>query len=589
MDYRKRFWSYLKPQKKSLLVLALTVLVFLLCQLSLPLIVGKSVDTFGYIDPSTGVFQYTLNDKANQQTLAFLLSLALVLAVIGSVSDFAFEYEVSKMSQKMVKEMRDDLFHKFNSVSISTLYGLSTGDLVQLEIGDVENVAQGIYSVFKQLIQGVIAIVITIVMMFVTNWILALGVILLSPLSILMSKFVASFSHRYFKKQAKLMGDLTSLSLETINNTELVQSLNAEENCLSEFKHRDEELRKQGKIAQFSASWTNPTTRLVNNTIYALIGISGIIMIGFTPSYPILAMTVGRLSSFLSYTTEYTKPFNEISSVVSEYETAQFSFKRIDAFLAKEDDVDNGTTALREPVHEICFAAMDFHYAPKQKLIENFNLTIRQGQKVAIVGPTGAGKSTLINVLMRFYDPTGGKVLYNGIDGLSIPKASLRSSFGMVLQETWIFSGTILDNVRYAKPEATDEEVKDACLKAHADSFIQTLPEGYNTKISARGGLSEGERQMLTISRVMLKDPDIVILDEATSNVDTRTEKQITDAFDRILYGKTSIVIAHRLSTIRKADTILVLKDGGVVEMGSHNELMAKHGFYYDLYSSQFK
>ncbi len=437
------------------------------------------------------------------------------------------------------------------------------------------------------MIEGVLAIVITIIMMFITNWILALGVILLSPLSLIVSRFVANFSHRYFKKQAKLQSELNGLSMEAINNSDLLQSLNFQDDSLMKFQSQNEELRKEGKIALFSASWTNPTTRLVNNTIYCLIGISGIIMIPFTATYPILSMTIGKLSSFLSYTTSYTKPFNEISGVLSEYETAVFSFKRINDFLNKEDDVDEGTMDI-ENIQEMKFDRMWFSYEPEQKLIEDFNEVIHKGDSVAIVGPTGAGKSTLINVLMRFYDPTKGAILYNGMKGTDIKKSSLRANFGMVLQETWIFSGTVMENVRYAKPSATDEEVKAACKKAHADFFINTLPYGYETKVSAKEGLSEGERQMLTIARVMLLEPDIVILDEATSNVDTRTEKLITDAFDAIMKDRTSIVIAHRLSTIQKASLILVLKDGHVIETGNHQTLMTKKGFYYSMYSSQF-
>jgi ATP-binding cassette subfamily B multidrug efflux pump len=460
--------------------------------------------------------------------------------------------------------------------------------LVQMEIGDVENIANGLFSVFKSLIEGVLSIAITIVLMFTVNWILALGVILLTPLSILMSKFVAQFSHKYFKKQAKLQSELNGISLETINNTDVVQSMNFQDRTLRQFKNKDEELRKQGKIALFSASWTNPSTRLVNNTIYAIIGISGIIMIGYTASYPILNMTIGKLSSFLSYTTQYSKPFNEISGVLSEYETAVFSFKRLNDFLNRADDIDEGKEEVSN-ITEMKFENMFFSYEPDQKLIENFNQSIKKGEKIAIVGPTGAGKSTLINVLMRFYDPTSGAVLYNGIKGTDIKKSSLRKNFGMVLQETWIFSGTVMDNVRYAKPSATDTEVIEACKKAHADTFINTLPDGYQTQISAKEGLSEGERQMLTIARVMLLEPDIVILDEATSNVDTRTELLITDAFDKIMENRTSIVIAHRLSTIVKADLIIVLKDGHIEQTGNHESLLATKGLYHDLFTSQFQ
>lgn len=572
MDYKKRFISYLTPHKKKIILIITSALVFLIAQLSQPLFIGYALDA-------------AISNNKNIFYLFVFLSLGL--SIFGAISDFFFEYSVGIMTQEIIYEMRNETYKKMNKVSINTLYTRSQGNLVQLEIGDVENVANGLFSVFKSLIEGLLAIVITIIMMFITNWILALGVIILSPLSIIVSRFVAKFSHKYFQKQAKLQAELNSISLETINNSDLVQSLNYQQDSIEKFKAQDEELRKEGKIAQFSASWTNPTTRLVNNTIYAIIGIVGIVLIPLTSTYPILNMSLGKLSSFLSYTTSYTKPFNEISGVLSEYETAVFSFKRINDFLNVEDDIDDGKEEIKD-IKEISFKNMFFSYIPEQKLIEDFNETIKKGQSVAIVGPTGAGKSTLINVIMRFYDPTDGCVLYNGKKGTDIKKSSLRDNFGMVLQETWIFSGTIMENVRYAKPNASDEEVKLACKKAHAETFINTLPKGYNTIVSAKEGLSEGERQMLTIARVMLLEPDIVILDEATSNVDTRTEKLITDAFDKMMENHTSIVIAHRLSTIQKANLILVLKDGHVIETGNHETLMNKKGFYYSMYSSQF-
>lgn len=575
MDFKKSFFSYLAPQKKLIILIAIAVLVFLSAQLSQPLLIGNALDVASSSHPKASLF-YT-----------YIVVIG-VLALLGAISDFFFEYSVGIMTQRMIKSMRDDVYKKFNKVSVDTIFKEKQGNLVQMEIGDVENIANGLFSVFKSLIEGVLSIAITIVLMFTVNWILALGVILLTPLSILMSKFVAQFSHKYFKKQAKLQSELNGISLETINNTDVVQSMNFQDRTLRQFKNKDEELRKQGKIALFSASWTNPSTRLVNNTIYAIIGISGIIMIGYTASYPILNMTIGKLSSFLSYTTQYSKPFNEISGVLSEYETAVFSFKRLNDFLNRDDDKDEGKEEVSN-ITEMKFENMFFSYEPDQKLIENFNQFIKKGEKIAIVGPTGAGKSTLINVLMRFYDPTSGAVLYNGIKGTDIKKSSLRKNFGMVLQETWIFSGTVMDNVRYAKPSATDTEVIEACKKAHADTFIKTLPDGYQTQISAKEGLSEGERQMLTIARVMLLEPDIVILDEATSNVDTRTELLITDAFDKIMENRTSIVIAHRLSTIVKADLIIVLKDGHIEQTGNHESLLATKGLYHDLFTSQFQ
>ena len=573
MKKNNRFFQYLKPQKVQITVTLLFCFLYVVSHLIQPILIGKALD-------NALVSDFT----------AFLIILiaCFSLSLLGAISDFFFEYKVGQITQKTIRDIRKDIYHKINTVSVETLFKESDGNLVQLEIGDVENVANGMFSVLKSFVEGILSILVTILMMFLVNWILAFGVLLLSPLSLFVSRFVAKFNHKYFKRQAQIQSELNRISLEAINNIDLLQTLDNQENSINQFENQGKVLRKEGKIAQFSASWTNPTTRLVNNTIYAVIGVVGIVMISFTPTYPILMMSVGSLSSFLTYTAQFSKPFNEISSVMSEFETALFSFQRIDAFLAKDDDIDEGKEDIQD-ISEITFEHMSFSYEKDKQLIIDFNETVKRGEKVAIVGPTGAGKSTLINVLMRFYDPIEGYIRFNGVDGVSIAKKNLRKNFGMVLQETWIFSGTIMENVRYAKADASDEEVIDACKRAHADTFIQTLPDGYQTKVTAKAGLSEGERQMITIARVMLLEPDIVILDEATSNVDTRTEKLITDAFDQLLQGKTSIVIAHRLSTIKNADLILVLKDGHIIEQGNHTSLLAKRGFYYSMYSSQFQ
>ena len=427
-------------------------------------------------------------------------------------------------------------------------------------------------------------------MMLIVNWILAIGVIILTPLSILMSRFVSKFSHKHFKKQSELQASISSISLETLNNIDVIQSLNHEDKSIDLFKAKNEELHKEGIVSQFSASWVNPSTRLVNNTIYVIIGIAGIIMIPYSVELALVlaVMSVGKLSSFLSYTTQYSKPFNEVSGVANEYENAKASFKRVNDFMNLDFDINEGKEEI-ENIDKIEFSHTYFSYNENQKLIEDFNLVINKGEKVAIVGPTGAGKTTMINLLMRFYDPKDGDIKINNISYRDISKESLRKNIGMVLQDTWIFSGTIFDNVRYLKQDASLEEVKEACRKAHADIFIETLPDSYGTYINAKNGLSEGQKQMIAIARVMLLNPNMVILDEATSNIDTRSEKLITDAFDNMMKEKTSIVIAHRLSTIEQADTIIVMKDGGIVETGNHKDLMKKQGFYYTLYSSQYK
>ncbi len=578
MDYKARFLSYLKPERKRVVLIAIFVLLFVIAQLSQPFLIGRALDAI-----------------LAKEFVTFLIYIIVCssLAFIGVLSGYIFENNVGILTQNIIKEMRDDVYEKYNRVPIAYLYKESKGNLVQLEIGDIENIANGMFSVFKSLIEGVLTILITIVMMFYINWILAIGVILLSPLSVLMSRFVANFSHKYFKKQAELQASLNAISFESINNIELIQSFNYEAKSKQKFAKGNENLKKHGRIALFSASWINPSTRLVNNTIYAIIGIAGIIMIALTSlSNEALinlhaTMSIGALASFLSYTNQYSKPFNEISSVMSEYETAIFSLKRLNNFLNEEDDLDLGTKEISN-IEEIDFSHMDFSYDKNVPLIKDFNQVIKKGQKVAIVGPTGAGKTTLINVLMNFYSLLGGDILFNKVSQKDIKKSSLRNNFGMVLQESWIFSGSVMDNIRYGKLDASEEEVIATCKAIHIDSFINTLPFGYNSKVSNKEGLSEGEKQLITIARVMLLKPDIIILDEATSSVDTRSEKLINEAFDKMMKGRTSIVIAHRLSTIVSADIILVLKDGKVVEQGNHQSLLKEKGFYYKLYNSQF-
>ena len=575
MTSKQRILYYLKAQKGKLVVSTIFGLLFVVSQLAQPFLLGK-----------------TLDYASNNDNKAFFICLAvsLGLVIIGTVFDYFFEFIVGKISQNTIKKMRDDVFNKINSISIKDFDKKYHGDLLQLEIRDMENVSSGIFAVFKTLIQGIFSVIITIVMMFMVNWILAVGVIVLTPLSFLMASFVARFNHKYFKKQAALQSSLNSISLEAIQNIDVVQSLNYQDKALTNFQKVNEELKQEGRIAQFSASWVNPSTRLVNNTIYVLIGIAGIIMLAYEPKLALVlaVMSIGKLSSFLSYTTQYSKPFNEISSVINEYETAKHSFSRVNDFLNLDDDIDEGNTVI-DRINEIRFDNLSFKYVPERELIQNFSLTIKKGNKVAIVGPTGAGKTTLINLIMRFYEPTDGKLLFNNVPSTDITKESLRKNIGMVLQDTWIFDGTILDNIRYTKPDASLEDVIEACKKSHADSFIDLLPNGYLTKVNSKEGLSEGQRQMIAISRVMLLNPEIVILDEATSNIDTRSEKLITDAFDLMMKEKTSIVIAHRLSTIKQADIILVLKDGHIIESGNHSELMNKKSFYYEMYSSQFK
>lgn len=561
--------------RKLLIVAIVFALIYVASQISQPFLLGKALDA---------------SKESNKDQFLIYTIIALVLAVIGTIFAYFFEVIIMNVSQRIIKKARDDVYEKINSISVKDFDKKTHGDLVLLEIRDMENFSAGLFAIFKTLIQGIFTIIITIVMMVMVNWILALGVIILSPLSMIMAKIVSGFSHKHYKKQSELQAKISSISLETLNNIDIVQSLNNEEESIKTFDASNAKLKKEGTVAQFSTSWVNPSTRLVNNIIYVIIGIAGVIMLAHEPELiPLFAvMSIGRLSSFLSYTNQYSKPFNEISNVTAEYENAKASFRRINDFLNLENDIDEGKDTI-DSVLSIEFKDMSFGYNPNQNLIEHLNLTINKGQKVAIVGPTGAGKTTLINLLMRFYEPTSGELLVNNKPYTSVSKESLRENMGMVLQDTWIFNGAIMDNIRYFRKDASEEEVKEAATKAHADVFINTLPDGYLTKVSNRSGLSEGQRQMIAIARVMLLNPQLVILDEATSNIDTRSEKLITDAFDQIMKEKTSIVIAHRLSTIKEADIILVMKDGAIIETGNHKELMDKQGFYYSMYSSQYK
>ena len=575
MTVKKRLFTYLKPLKGALIIATLFALFFVLAQISQPFLLGRALDA---------------SKDNNQELFNIYVFIALGLAILGIISAYIFEVIVMNSSQKAIKHARDDIYQKINNIALKDFDNKYRGDLLLLEIRDMENYAAGLFAVFKTLIQGIFTVVITIVMMIMVNWILAIGVIILSPLSMLMARFVARFSSKHYKKQNELQAHISSISLETLNNIDIVQSLNYEESSLDSFNKENGVLQKEGTVASFSASWVNPSTRLVNNTIYVIIGIVGIIMLAYDAKLAALfaVMSIGRLSSFLSYTNQYTKPFNEISGVAHEYESAKSSFRRINDFLNIEDDINEGLDVIKD-IESITFKDMSFSYDINRKLIENFSLNIKKGEKVAIVGPTGAGKTTLINLLMRFYDPLSGEILINDKSYLEIDKASLRSNIGMVLQDTWIFNGSIADNIRYYKQDASEQEVMEAAKKAHADIFIETLPNKYQTVVSNKSGLSEGQRQMIAIARVMLLNPNMVILDEATSNIDTRSEMLITQAFDYMMKEKTSIVIAHRLSTIEKADVIIVMKDGAIVETGNHIDLMKQKGFYYSLYSSQYK
>lgn len=579
MNNKKRFLKYIKNEKLLIALIFVFVFFYVLANLSMPFLVGKALDE-------------ALAMNANN--FIFIIVLISIICFAGVLAGYLFEYFVAKLVQNIIKHLRDEVYFKITNVSLNEIYVRKKGDIVQYVIGDIENVSNGLFSIFKSLIEGILSITMTIVMMFIVNYLLAILVIVLTPISVFVSRFIAKFSHDHFKKQTMLQADLSAISFENISNIDLVQSYDIVGEANKKFDEQNKILKNHSRIALFSASWVNPSTRLVNNIIYGLIGVFGIILIVLTPDSNSFvnnihaSLSIGGLASFLSYANQYGKPFNEVSSVMAEFETALSSFKRINEFLNIDNEENKGNLSLTK-IDNISFKNVKFSYDENKELIKNFSLDIKKGDKIAIVGPTGAGKTTLINILLHFYDINSGDITFDNVSINNIEKNSLRNNFAMVLQETWIFSGTIKENIAYVKDDASDEEIIRASKLAHADTFIDRLPKGYDTFVSSKDGLSEGEKQMIAIARLFLLNPDVVILDEATSSIDTRSEKLIGDAFDNIMENNTSIVIAHRLSTIQKSDVILVLKDGDVIEQGNHDYLMNKKGFYYSMYSSQFK
>lgn len=575
MNNKDRLKHYLENNKGLLILSFIFALIFVLSQLSQPFLLGKALDA---------------SEDNNKQLFNIYLIISLCLVFIGTIFSYLFENIVMNVSQKIIKNMRDDLYQKMNAISIKDIDQYSSGDLINLLIHDIENVSSGLFAVCKTLMQGIFTVIITIVTMLLVNWILGIMVILLTPLSMIMANIISKYSKKFYKTQVKSQSDLSSISSEVMENIDIVQGLNYEDEIMNKFNQQNDKLTKETQKSLFASSWVNPSTRLVNNIIYALVGIAGIIML--TNNNDLIkigaVMSIGRLSSFLSYTNQYSKPFNEISNVAHEYQNAKASFNRINNFLSLDDDINSGQEVINN-IQSIEFKNVNFSYQKDKELIKDFNLKINKGDKIAIVGPTGAGKTTLINLIMRFYDIDTGDILINDISIKNIDKSSFRKNIGMVLQDTWIFPGSIYDNIKYLKENSSEIDIKNAANKAHADVFINTLPQKYDTIINNKDSLSEGQKQMISIARVMLVNPDLIILDEATSNIDTRSEKLIINAFDNMMKEKTSIVIAHRLSTIINADHIIVMNNGHIIEVGNHHELMAKEGFYYQLYSSQYK
>ena len=562
---------YIKGDTKLAIASLLFATCSVVCKLSIPFITGLVINKM----------------KAGDFNIMVYLYVGIGLLLLGSIFRYFFDILVSLLGHNVVKKMRDDVFSKFNRVSISYLDTHPHGDLLLRLISDIENVQTGLINGAGALYEGVVQIIVTLVFMFYLNYVLGLIVVLLTPISLIVSKFISSRNAKYFREQNAKLGELSSFGLETISNLETVQAYQLEDDRLSSFLVKNKDVKEKNFKAAFAASWINPATRVINNSIYAILILVGAWFINDNINVGVGLLTVGSLSSFLTYSLQYMTPFNEISDASTDILYALTSLKRVNEVLAEKDDVDEGKEFIDGKVNTLEAKSMNFSYDGKRQIISNFNLDIYKGHKIALVGPTGCGKTTIINLLMRFYDPQQGGFYINGKESRTYSRHDLRNHIGMVLQDTWLSHGTIKENIAFGKPSATMEEIVAASKKAHADDFIRRLPKGYDTYISNSSNLSSGEKQLLCVARIMLIEPEIVVLDEATSNIDLRTELALSSSFDSLMKGKTSLVVAHRLSTIQNSDLIVVLKDGAMIEQGNFEELMSKQGFFYNLYNSQ--
>ena len=509
----------------------------------------------------------------------------LMVTVVTVISQWFMNIINNHITYSVVRDIRIEVFNHMEELPLSYIDSHKHGDIVSRIVSDIDQFADGLLMGFTQLFTGIVTILATLGFMIAVNVPIALVVIVLTPLSLFVASFIAKRTYHLFHRQSETRGDITALVDEMIGQQKIVQAFGYEDDALERFKKINDRLEKDSMSATFYSSIVNPCTRFVNNLVYAAVGIIGAVSVIST------GFTVGQLTCFLSYANQYTKPFNEISNVITELQNAMACAGRVFELLDETPQVPEKEHAhvLTDTKGAIEIKNVNFSYVKDKTLITNLNLSVKPGMRVAIVGPTGCGKSTLINLLMRFYDVDTGSISVDGTDIRDMTRDSLRENYGMVLQETWLKSGTIRENIAYGKPDATDEEIVQAAKLAHSDSFIRRLPQGYDTVIAEDGGnLSQGQKQLLCITRVMLLLPPMLILDEATSSIDTRTEIRIQKAFNRMMQGRTSFIVAHRLSTIREADVILVMKDGNIIEKGNHDQLMAQNGFYTNLYNSQF-
>lgn len=568
----KRILNYLKPYKLFSILALITALIGVSLTLYVPVLIGKAVDLI--------VGKGNVDFKGLVPVLITLGTFALV----GSIFQWFMSLCTNKLVYNTIKDIRQEAFNKIESVPLKYIDSKSQGDLISRIVTDTEIISDGLLQTFNQVFTGLITILGTLIFMLTINISIALIVVVLTPLSLFVASFIAKNSFKLFKVQSETRGEMTGYIEEIISNQNIVKAFSQSEITQEKFEEINSELYTCGVKAQFYSSLTNPSTRFVNGLVYTSVGIIGALSVISGK------LSVGALSSFLAYANQYTKPFNEISGVVTELQNAFASATRIFEIIDVPSEVTKSEDKIMtESDGSVNISDVYFSYSPETKLIEDFNLTVKPGQRIAIVGPTGCGKTTLINLLMRFYDVNSGEIVVSGNNINNLTRNSLRSQYGMVLQETWLKNGTIKDNIAFGKPDATDEEIIIAAKQVYADGFIRRLPEGYNTIVSDDGeSISQGQKQLLCIARIMLILPPMLILDEATSSIDTRTEIKIQKAFAKMMTGRTSFIVAHRLSTIKEADVILVMNQGKIIEQGSHDELLREKCFYSNLYNSQF-
>lgn len=569
----KRLFSYVKPYSFLLILSLICAIANVALTLLNPVLIGDTIDLM--------IGQNNVNFNGIVKLLIYIL----ITIILASFTQWLMTRCTNVISYKTVRDLRIEAFDKLNKVPLKYIDNTPHGDIISKIITDIDQISDGLLQGFSQAFTGIITILGTLIFMFSINVKIALIVVVVTPLSLFVASFITKHSHSMYVKQSEVRGEMTSYVEEMIGNQKVVKAFSHEDNAQKCFEEINARLYDCGFKAQFYSALANPSTRFVNSIVYACVGVIGAL------SALKGTLTVGEISCFLTYANQYTKPFNEISGVVTQFQAALASAERVFNLLDEVNEREDSKTSkeIAKACGKIDIENVSFSYAKDNKLIENFNLHVKPGDNIAIVGPTGCGKTTLINLLMRFYNIDGGSIKIDNLDIKDIKRNSSRGLFGMVLQDTWLFSGTVRENIAYGAENATLDEVITAAKNAHAHEFIKKLPKGYDTVLSDDGcNLSQGQKQLLCIARVMLTKPSMLILDEATSNIDTRTEVYIQKAFAKMMENRTSFIVAHRLSTIREADLILVMKDGKVIEQGKHQDLLEQQGFYYNLYNSQF-